>query len=198
MAEHAADDRPDDRAGNVHVAPIFDDLATLDPAVLLGRSDDRAHGCDRDRIQALARWLGIRVSRSRLGDSIRAALVVRNVNVVVPRVLDEVDRLTASIVLAAMLAPVSRMAGRHPQVDRLSDDAGRQRLDHDRLRVDEARRWQRADVDAPVEPRLTDADGNASEGRGAKSQRRDHAQETLHRELLARQSLHQRAILRIR
>ena len=45
--------------------------------------------------------------------------VARNVNVVVPVVSHEVDRLAARVVLLAMLPPVLRMTRGHAQVDRL-------------------------------------------------------------------------------
>src|SRR5712692_5158340 len=94
-------------------------------------------------------------------------LVVRNVHLVVPVVLNEVDRLAAGVVLAAMLAPVFLVPRRHMQIDWLSYHLDP--LDHNRLRKDQSRRRSVADVDATIEARLADADRNADVG----SERRD-------------------------
>ena len=92
-----------------------------------------------------------------------ALLVMRNVFVLVPGVLHKVDPLAAGIVLAAVLAPVFRVARGHVQVNRLALYGC---LVHDsRLLIDHL--WLRiaADVDAPIEARLTDTDGNSDIGR---------------------------------
>ena len=92
-----------------------------------------------------------------------ALLVMGNVFVLVPGVLHKVDPLAAGIVLAAVLAPVFRVARGHVQVNRLALYGC---LVHDsRLLIDHL--WLRiaADVDAPIEARLTDTDGNSDIGR---------------------------------
>src|SRR6185369_9346072 len=75
-----------------------------------------------------------------------------------PLVADEVDRLAARVVVAAVATPVLLMRRWHIQIDRPTLDNDRwSRHDH-RLRVGERRRRQRADVDAAVDARLVDSD----------------------------------------
>src|SRR5689334_7165873 len=186
VAEHAPDDRADYRAGHAHVA-IVDHLPALDPAALLGRPDDRVHRQHRYRVEPLARRRGVRVCRRRRRrrDGIRAA-VVRNVDVVVPAVLYEINGLPARVVAIAELAPVLRMPGRNAQIDRLAHRTGRA-LDDDRLRIHDARRGRAADVDAAVEPRLADANRYSDVGGQcgcADAEGGEHADETLHGYLL--------------
>src|SRR3954453_8748764 len=83
-----------------------------------------------------------------------------------PLVANEVDRLAAGMVLAAVAAPVLLMRRRHVQIDRATlDDDGRRRDDH-RLRVIERRVRQVANVDAAVHARLVDADREAGRDGG--------------------------------
>src|SRR5215813_3206254 len=84
--------------------------------------------------------------------------VVRDVFVVVPVIFDEVDRAAAGMILAAMFVPVLLMAGRHVQVNRCGCNILRCWRNDDRLRVDDRRPRDVADVDLSVEPGLTNAD----------------------------------------
>ena len=91
--------------------------------------------------------------------------VVWDVLVVVPVVLHEVDGPAASVVLRAMLTPMFFVSRRNVEVDRLGRGILRRLRNHDRLRIDHWRPWSIADVNLPVEPRLTDADGYADLGK---------------------------------
>src|SRR6516225_6073344 len=101
------------------------------------------------------------------------ALVLAMVVVVVVLVLpalahpvfaDEVDRLAARVVLAAVALPVVLMLLRNVQVHRLLlDDDARRRDDH-RLRMPQCRRRHVADRDAAVDAGLVDADRDARLG----------------------------------
>jgi len=53
MAEHAADNRADDRAGNVHPAAFLMGLARFHPAPLLGRPNDGMYRAHRHLVQSL-------------------------------------------------------------------------------------------------------------------------------------------------
>src|SRR6185295_515429 len=53
MPEHAADDRADDRAGNVDPATFFMGLAGFHPASLLGRTNDGTYRAHRHLVQSL-------------------------------------------------------------------------------------------------------------------------------------------------
>src|SRR5689334_6748172 len=55
VAEYAADDGTGDRPGNIHAATFFIDLARLNPASLLGRTDDGMNRRHRDLIQSIGR-----------------------------------------------------------------------------------------------------------------------------------------------
>ena len=84
-----------------------------------------------------------------------------------PVVADEVDRLTAGAVLAAVAAPVLLVRRRHVEIDRPPfDDVIRRRGDDHRLRQHQGRARQIADVDAAVDARLVDADRDADVGLG--------------------------------
>lgn len=77
----------------------------------------------------------------------------------IPVVADEIDTLAAGTILAAISDPVPAMAGRDTQVD-WSPEIYARGNDH-RLRVDQPRRREAADVELTVETRLTDADRDA-------------------------------------
>src|SRR5262249_34921265 len=107
--------------------------------------------------------------------------VMGNIDIIVPTFLHEIDRLTTRIVAVAMLVPVLGMAGRHMQVDRLKGHTHWYRLDHDRLRVEDGRRCQGADVNAAIEAELTNADRHASGGTHRQNGGEDdREQEALH------------------
>ena len=81
-----------------------------------------------------------------------------------PAILHEIHRLAAGAVAAAVAAPILLMRRWHVQIDRrtLHRDA-RRRNDH---RLGQHQRGPRhiADVDAPVDARLVDADRDADAG----------------------------------
>ena len=91
-------------------------------------------------------------------------LVMRDVLVLVPVVAHKVDPFVAGVVFAAMPAPVSGMARRDAQVDRLT--IHRYPLDDPRLTIENAwRRIATTNVDLPIKTGLADADGYADIGR---------------------------------
>ena len=68
-----------------------------------------------------------------------ALAVARNVLVLVPVVVDEVDGTAAGVVLAAVLPPVLFVSRRNVQMDRRDIRVFRHAPDHDRPRIDELR-----------------------------------------------------------
>src|SRR5262252_212048 len=114
--------------------------------------------------------------------------VVRNVHVVVPAFLHEVDRLATCVVLSAVLVPVLCVSRRHMQVDRLTHHPHRHGSDQDRFRVDQLRWWQASDVDTTIEAGLADADRYADISSDCCTtegyQRRHRAKEAFHCEFL--------------
>jgi hypothetical protein len=91
-------------------------------------------------------------------------LVMGNIDIAVPFILNKIYRLTTGIVLAAMLAPVLLMTGRYTQVDWLDNPTPRHRLYDYRLWVDVFRLWSVPYVNTTIETRLADADGYANIG----------------------------------
>jgi hypothetical protein len=77
-------------------------------------------------------------------------VVVRHIDLVVPAVLDEIDRLTTGAVLAAVVPPVLEMLGRDMEIDRPAFHPDRRWRDQDRFRVDKYRWRSVADFDAAV------------------------------------------------
>src|SRR5687768_11986790 len=65
VAEHAADDPAEDRAGNVRATLLLGDLLAVDPAALLGLTDDRANGSHLRLVGALAVSAAVVVDRHR-------------------------------------------------------------------------------------------------------------------------------------
>lgn len=88
-------------------------------------------------------------------------LIMRDVHLVIPAVLNKVDPFAAGIVLSTVFAPVLRMARWHVQVDRLSY---RDPLNQTRLTIKQSRLWIVADVDAAIEAGLANADRYADIG----------------------------------
>ena len=78
------------------------------------------------------------------------ASVPRDILIVIPIFLHEVDWLAASIVLLAVFAPILGVAGRHMQVKWLTHHAYRNCLDDHGCRVDERRLREVADVYAAI------------------------------------------------
>lgn len=81
------------------------------------------------------------------------------INLLVPSGLHEINRHAAGIIFVAMLAPFFCVAGRHVHVDGLGRDGNG--LDDDRLRINDLRLREVADVDAAKYARLGDDDGYA-------------------------------------
>jgi len=89
--------------------------------------------------------------------------VVRNVPRAVPVVPHEQHGLTACAVLAAVSAPISLVARPYVQVHRIT--AAYFPLDDNRSAIDQSRRRRVAQVDAPIEIRLSDIDRQSDLGR---------------------------------
>ena len=101
--------------------------------------------------------------------------LTRDVDLVVPALLDEVDAFAAGVVLAAVLLPVLGVAGRDAQVDRrtLHRNGDRRGLHDDRLLVHHLRGRPVADLDPAINTRLADGDRDSDVGGagGARSER---------------------------
>jgi hypothetical protein len=87
--------------------------------------------------------------------------IVGNVGIGVPVVPDEVDRLAAGVILAAMMAPIALIAWAHVQIDRRRQHAALNAYAHDGRRIDEAGRWRVADIHASVKAGVAQADGGS-------------------------------------
>jgi hypothetical protein len=91
-------------------------------------------------------------------------VVMGNIGIIVPFILNKIYRLTTGIVLSAVLAPVLLMTGRYAQVDWLDSPTPRHRLYQYRLLVDKFWPWSVPYVNATIEARLPNADGYANIG----------------------------------
>ena len=76
---------------------------------------------------------------------------MRNIDIMVPPFLHEIDRLATRMVPGAMFAPVLGMAGGHVQVERWRGDNRGHGLDEDRLGVEDGRGWQGAEVNTAIQ-----------------------------------------------
>jgi hypothetical protein len=85
--------------------------------------------------------------------------IVGNVSMGVPVMPDEVDRLAAGVVLAAVMAPIALIARAHMQVDRRRQHAAMYAYAHDGRAIDEAGRRRVADIHASVKAGVAQADG---------------------------------------
>ena len=85
--------------------------------------------------------------------------IVRDVSIGVPVMPDEIDRLTAGIVLAAVMAPVALIARAHMEIDRRRQYAAMNSYTHDGRTIDEAGRRRVADIHASIKARVAQADG---------------------------------------
>jgi hypothetical protein len=85
-------------------------------------------------------------------------LLMRNIDIVVPSIFYEIDRVAAGIVFAAVLAPVLLMTGRYVQIDRLINDTSRGGPNHDRSCVNDFGLGKTPDVNAAVKAGLSDTD----------------------------------------
>lgn len=92
----------------------------------------------------------------------------------IPVITYEVDWLSAGIVAAAVLVPVSGMTRGYVQIDWCASPWSA--LDDHRLPIDHWRWWEGAKVDTTIEARLADADRYANFGRkrggGARREKR--------------------------
>jgi hypothetical protein len=86
--------------------------------------------------------------------------IVRNVGIGVPVMPDEVDRLAAGVVLAAMVAPIALIAWAHMQIDRRRQHAALNAYAHDGGAIDEAGRRRVADIHASVKSGIAQVDGD--------------------------------------
>jgi hypothetical protein len=91
-------------------------------------------------------------------------LMLRYIDIIVPPVTNEIDRLAAGIIFAAVLAPVLLMTRRHVQVHRLINNAGRHGSNHDGSRVNEFGLREASDVNASIKTGLADADRHTDIG----------------------------------
>ena len=100
--------------------------------------------------------------------------IVGYVGMGVPVMPDEVDRLPAGVVLAAMVAPIALIARAHMQINRRRQRAALNTYAHNGRAIDEAGRRRIADIHAPVKSRVAQVDGHSHlcERRAADGQRR--------------------------
>ena len=85
--------------------------------------------------------------------------IVGNVSIGVPVMPDEVDRLAAGVVFAAVVAPIALIARTHMQIDRRRQYAAMNAYAHDGRAIDEAGRRRVADIHASVKTGVAQADG---------------------------------------
>ena len=85
--------------------------------------------------------------------------IVWNVGIGVPVMPDEVNRLAASVVLAAVMAPVALIAWPHMQIDRRRQHAALNAYAHYGRAIDKTGRRCVADVDPSVKARVAQIDG---------------------------------------
>ncbi len=93
---------------------------------------------------------------------IMAFAIPWNVDVMIPTIIDKVDRPTAGIVPMTVFIPSLGMGRGHPQVDR--GVPGLDAVDDDRLRIEQPWRRKTAEVNAPVESGLADTDRDSCQG----------------------------------
>ena len=87
-----------------------------------------------------------------------ASMLMRNIDVIVPFLFYEIDGALARIVLAAVLAPVLRMTGRHVHIDGLINNADRRGMNKDGSCVNDFWMGKTTNVNAAVKTGLGDAD----------------------------------------
>jgi len=85
--------------------------------------------------------------------------IVGHVTIGVPVMPDEIDRLAAGVVLAAMVAPIALIAGAHMQIDRRRQLATLNAYAHDGRAVDETGGRRIADIHASIKTGIAQADG---------------------------------------
>lgn len=103
---------------------------------------------------------------------ISISIEARGVHVVIPVVLNEIDRHSASTISVAMFMPVFPVAWRHMQVNRLGSYW--HWLDNDWCRVENWRTRVISDVDPSIHARLIDADGYSNPNIGSPCRNREN------------------------
>lgn len=83
--------------------------------------------------------------------------VVGDINIVVPSVLDEIDRPVAGMVLVAVLGPFFRMSGRDMEIERFMYNVDRRRVDDDGFGVNQLGPGGVAYINLSVKSGLADA-----------------------------------------
>jgi hypothetical protein len=86
--------------------------------------------------------------------------IVGYVGMGVPVMPDEVDRLAAGVVLAAMVAPIALIARAHMEINRRWQRAALNTEAHDGRAIDEAGRRRIADIHASVKSGIAQVDGD--------------------------------------
>lgn len=92
------------------------------------------------------------------------SLMLRYIDIIVPFIPHEIDRLAAGIIFAAVLAPVFLMTRRHMEVDRLSNNVNRCGPNHNGLCVNELGLRKVTDINATIKTRLADTDRHTDIG----------------------------------
>jgi hypothetical protein len=85
--------------------------------------------------------------------------IVGHVTIGVPVMPDEIDRLAAGVVLAAMVAPIALIAWAHMQIDRGRQLATLNTYAHDGRAIDETGGRRIADIHASIKTGIAQADG---------------------------------------
>jgi hypothetical protein len=93
-------------------------------------------------------------------------LIMRDIHLVVPIIMDEIDRPAAGVIFGAVLAPVFCLSGRNMQIERLLDNMDGSRPDYHGLGVDHCRPGSIPDVNLAVKARLPHCYRNIYIGRG--------------------------------
>ena len=93
-----------------------------------------------------------------------ASLLMRDIYIIVPSFLYEIDWMAAGIVFVAVLAPVLRMSRRHVHVNGLIKDTDRCGMNDDRTCVNDFGMGKTPDVDTTVKARLGDTDRDPDVG----------------------------------
>jgi hypothetical protein len=85
---------------------------------------------------------------------------MRHIDIMVPRVANEIDVSVAGIILGAVLLPIFCMAGRHSQINRLLNNPNRRGSNQDWFWVNNFRSRGVSNVDMSIKARLPDTDGH--------------------------------------
>jgi len=91
-------------------------------------------------------------------------LIMRHIDIIVPTIPHEIDRLAAGVIFAAVLAPFFLMTWGYVQVDWLVNSTGRSLPDHDGSCVNEFGLRGVSDVNAAIKARPADAYRHADIG----------------------------------